>query len=493
MNTATRIYHDIAMRTGGDIYIGVVGPVRTGKSTFIKRFMETLVIPGIEDVYVRERARDELPQSGSGRTIMTAEPKFVPEEAVQLQLDGGTCCSVRLVDCVGYMVPGAAGLTENGAERMVMTPWYDEEIPITRAAEEGTRRVIADHSSIGILITTDGSVCGIDREDYIPAEERAAQELQSAGKPFIILLNCAAPRSEEAAALSAELAEKYSAACLPVNCLELDAAGMEEIIKTIVFEFPITRLSIYLPGWTDALEPDGGIKSSLYATISETAGEMSRLRDVSLAAQHFAENEFVSSAEVSGIMPGSGEAAICVQLPQSLYYRTISEESGFEINDDAALMGLLKSLSGLKSEYERVHEALEQVRERGYGIVMPLPEEMRLEEPEIVRQGGKYGVRLKASAPSIHMMMTDIETEVSPALGGASASDEIMGFLLQGFDGDMSRIWESNIFGKSLYDIAGESVAAKVQSLSAETQGKLRQTLERIINEGSGGLICIIL
>lgn len=493
MNNAAGIYNDIAMRTGGDIYIGVVGPVRTGKSTFIKRFMETLVIPDIEDVYARERARDELPQSGSGRTIMTAEPKFVPEEAVSLKLNGETECSVRLADCVGYMVPGASGLMENGAERMVMTPWYEQEIPITRAAEEGTRRVIADHSTIGVLVTTDGSVCGISREDYIPAEERAARELQCSGKPFVIIVNCTEPKTEAAAELALELAEKYNAACLPVNCLELDADGITEIIQTVVLEFPIKKLSIFLPGWTDALSADGGIKASLFATISEVAKDIVHLRDIYAAAEHFSENEYVGSADVKSMFPGLGEAEIDISLPHSLYYQTISEESGFEINDDAELMELLKSISGLKGEYERVHSALEQVRESGYGIVMPLPEEMRLEEPEIVRQGGKYGVRLKASAPSIHMLLTDIETEVSPALGGASASDEIMGFLLQGFDGDMSRIWESNIFGKSLYDIAGESVAAKVQSLSIETQNKLRRTLQRIINEGGGGLICIIL
>ena len=493
MNTSPEIYHDIAARCGGDIYIGVVGPVRTGKSTFIKRFMEQLVIPNIENVYIRERARDELPQSGSGRTIMTAEPKFVPEDAVSITLEGDCACSVRLVDCVGYMVPGAEGLTEDGEERMVMTPWYDTEITMTQAAEEGTRRVISEHSSIGLLVTTDGSVCGIPRDDYVPAEERSVRELEAIGKPFVILLNCTEPDSSDAKQLAQELEEKYSAACLPVNCLELDASGIEKILKTALYEFPLERLDIFLPGWTDALEPESEIKASIIGSLSAVAGKLEHLRDVSLAVSALCDNEMVTAAAAEEICPAEGRASIRAELPQSMYYKTMSEESGFEISCDAELMELLRSLKGLKSEYDRVANALNEVRLTGYGIVMPSADEMRLEEPEIVRQGSRYGVRLKASAPAIHMIQTDVETEVSPALGGEKASDEIMGFLLQDFDGDMSRIWESNLFGRSMYDIASESVAAKLSALGTDTQTKLRQTLSRITNEGSGGLICIIL
>ena len=404
MNTATGIYADIASRTGGDIYIGVVGPVRTGKSTFIKRFMETLVIPRIDNVFVRERTRDELPQSGSGRTIMTAEPKFVPEDAVSLELESGVKCAVRLVDCVGYMVSGATGLMEDGAERMVMTPWYDEEVPMTQAAEEGTRRVISDHSSIGILVTTDGSVCDIPREDYEAAEERAAAELRRAGKPFVIVLNCAEPDSDETSELAASLSEKYGADCLPVNCLTLGEDEVKDILKTVLYAFPVERFRIFMPTWADALGEDSDIKRSLYSSVMESAAAAERLRDVAAMLEGVRENELVEEVSMSEMQLSTGDVSVVIRLPQSLYYQTISDESGFTIRDDGDLMQLLHSLSGLKSEYERVHQALESVRERGYGIVMPSAEEMRLEDPEIVRQSGRYSVRLKASAPSIHII-----------------------------------------------------------------------------------------
>ena len=487
------IYQDIAARTGGDIYIGVVGPVRTGKSTFIKKFMETLVIPNIEDIYARERAKDELPQSGSGTTIMTAEPKFIPEEAAQIRLESGGTCAVRLVDCVGYMVPGAGGLMEDGHERMVVTPWYEEEVPMTRAAEEGTHRVITEHSSLSIMVTTDGSICGIPREEYVEAERRVVDELKNTGKPFIILLNCTEPNSSEASVMAQEMSEEYDAVCVPVNCLELDENTIIGLLEKVLYEFPVGKFCLYLPSWINALGTDHELKEGIYQSAARAVENVKRLSDVKAMTAAMRENEVISAAEITSMELNSGIVRITISLPQELYYKTISEESGFEIRDDGDLMGLLRSISGLKSEYERIHEALKDVREKGYGIVMPAADEMRLEEPEIVRQGGRYGVRLKASAPSIHMMMANIETEVSPALGGEKASEEILSFLLQGFDGDVSKIWESNIFGKSLYDIAGESVTSKIQSLPVETQTKLQQTLQRIINEGSGGLICIIL
>ena len=477
MNTS--IYQDMAARTGGDIYIGLVGPVRTGKSTFIKRFMETLVIPNIEDAYARERARDELPQSGSGRTIMTAEPKFVPEDAVTVELEGGVSFSVRLIDCVGYMVPGAAGQLEEGQERMVTTPWFDHEVSISEAAEEGTRRVIADHSTLGVVMTTDGSISGIPRESYVEAEERVVQELRAIGKPFVLLLNCAAPQSEEAEALRRELAEKYSVTCLAVSCVDLGQKEIEEILKFALYEFPIAELGIFLPPWLDALPADAPLRTELYAGIVSAVSHMERVRDAFGIMDELGAREDVCAAGIKRVEMGTGRVTAELDMPRSLYYKTISEQSGFHMRE-------------IKTDYDHISEALRSVRETGYGVVMPLPGELKLEEPQIVRSGGRYSVRLKASAPSIHMMMTNIETEVTPALGGEKASEEIMGFLLQGFDGDVSRIWESNIFGKSLYDIAEEGLESKIKRVPAPVRNKLRNTMQRIVNEGSGSLICIV-
>lgn len=488
-----KIYEDIARRTDGDIYLGVVGPVRTGKSTFIKRFMETLVIPNIENVYVRERAKDELPQSGSGRTVMTAEPKFVPEEAVTVDLGDGASFSVRLVDCVGYMVPGAMGQTEDGAQRMVTTPWFDHEIPMSQAAEYGTRKVIAEHSTIGILVTTDGSVTDLPREAYIEAEERTIRELQEIGKPFVILLNSAEPDSPEAQQLAASLAEKHGVTCLPVNCLTLDGTGVTNILKSVLYEFPICELGLFLPGWVDALPLEHPLKEMLYQLIRDSFAETRRIRDVQAGIQTVQAAENISYAGVREISLGTGCVTAAVELPQAMFYETLSERSGFTLKNDGDLMALLSDLAGVKEKYERIADALDDVYAKGYGIVLPTREELHLEEPEIVRHGGRYGVRLKASAPSIHMIMANIETEVSPGVDGARQSEELVHYLLQEFEGDSSKIWDSNIFGKSLYDIANESLSAKIKRMPEDAQGKLQETLQRIINEGSGGLICIIL
>lgn len=490
--TEISIYDDIATRTGGNIYIGIVGPVRTGKSTFIKRFMESLVLPHIEDVYVRERAKDELPQSGSGRTIMTAEPKFVPEDAVTVTLGENARLSVRLIDCVGYMIPGAAGRYEGENERMVTTPWFDHEISISQAAELGTEKVIQEHSTIGIVVTTDGTICDIPRSDYIEAEERVVRELQKIGKPFVILLNSADPQSEEARSLRESLSVKYGADCICVNCLTLTDDDIREILKKLLFAFPVTELGIDLPDWICALPPEHTLRKEMLRSISLAAEGMRSLRDVDAVVEKLAADEGMN-AQLTQVSPGSGSARAEIRLPQGLYYQTISEQSGFEIRDDGDLMSLLTDMKTVKQEYDRVHEALEEVRERGYGIVMPTSDELVLQEPEIVRHGGRYGVRLRASAPSIHMIKADIETEVSPALGGEKASEEVINFLLQSFEGDVSRIWESNIFGKSLYDIAGEGLTAKIRRMPEQSQAKLREALQRIINEGSGGLIFIIL
>lgn len=487
------IYESIARRTEGDIYIGVVGPVRTGKSTFIKRFMESLVIPKIENVYRKERARDELPQSGSGRTVMTAEPKFVPEEAVQITMDGGAALSVRLIDCVGYLVPGAMGVTEDGMPRMVTTPWFEHEIPMTEAAEIGTRKVIAEHCTIGIVVTTDGTITDISREDYLEAEERVITELKELGKPFLVLLNSAYPYSERARAVREEIAQKYDVTCMCANCLELDEETITKVIRGVLYEFPLQELDLFLPAWVDALPFEHPIKSELYAAVRNGASGLQRVRDVRTCVEAIGMCDSVSRCGVAAIDLGTGVAQAELELPRSLFYDTLSQQSGFSVRDDGDLMSLLSGLSEMKNSYDKVAAALEQVKETGYGIVMPDTSELTLEEPEIVKQGGRYGVRLKASAPSIHMIRADIQTEVSPIMGTEKQSEEMIGFLLQEFEGDTSKIWQSNIFGKSFYELVGEDLNAKLKRMPEDARSKLRETLQRIINEGSGGLICIIL
>lgn len=487
------IYEDIARRTDGDIYLGIVGPVRTGKSTFIKRFMETLVIPNIENVYRKERARDELPQCGSGRTIMTAEPKFVPEEAVDISLGGDAAASVRLIDCVGYMVPGAEGLYEDGAERMVTTPWYTHEIPMTQAAEEGTRKVVSEHSTIGLVITTDGSFGDIPRENYLAAEERIIRELWEIGKPFAVVLNSTMPQSEQAQALAQEISEQYNVPCMALNCQELSGEDINTVMRAILFQFPLTELSIWLPTWAEALPEDSELKQTLYATLLSAGQNMRTLQDAYGGMEIISQNDFVSQARITVAQAGVGTATAVIDLQGSLYYQTLSEQSGFEIRDDSDLMELLRSLKTVKAEYDHVHEALTQARETGYGVIMPGPEEMVLEEPQIISRGGRYSVRLKAKAPAIHLFQTQVETEVSPAVGGEKASEEIVSFLLQGFDGDINRIWESNIFGKSLYDIAEDGLTSKLLRIPPNIRNRLRVTVQKLVNDGGYSLICIIL
>ena len=488
-----KLYEDIALRTEGDIYIGVVGPVRTGKSTFIKRFMETMVIPGIENVYRRERAKDELPQSGSGRTIMTAEPKFVPEEAVEVTMDSGAVFKVRLIDCVGYLVPGAVGSLEDDVPRMVTTPWFPEPIPMTEAAEIGTRKVIAEHSTIGIVVTTDGTITDIPREDYLEAEERVITELKELGKPFLVVLNSAQPRSERAQAIRADIASRYDVTCVCVNCLELEEEAVTGIIKGVLYEFPVKELDLFLPPWVDALPQEHPIKAALYAAIREGTGHLRRIRDVEQAVDSFRECEMVSDTRISSIDLGTGVSVARLELPRTLFYATLSQQSGFQIGDDGDLMALLTELAGVKAAYDKVADALKEVEETGYGIVVPSIDSLVLEEPEIMKQGGRYGVRLKASAPSIHMIRADIETEVSPIVGGEKQSEDMISYLLQEYEGDSSKIWQANIFGKSLHELVNEDLNVKLKRMPEDARAKLRETLQRIINEGSGGLICIIL
>jgi len=490
---SVKIYEDIAQRTQGDIYIGVVGPVRTGKSTFIKRFMESMVLPRIENSYMRDRARDELPQSGSGRVVMTAEPKFVPEDAVVLAMEDGSTFSVRLIDCVGYMVPGALGQFDGDEPRMVTTPWFNHEIPMTQAAEYGTKKVINDHSTIGIVITTDGTVTDIPREDYLEAEDRVIEELKALGKPFVVLLNSAYPYSERAQTIQADIAERHQVTCLAINCLTLDENSVTEIIRGVLHEFPMKEVDLFLPSWVDVLPFEHPIKSALYDAIREESAEMQRLRDAERTIAALGDRDGISSAILSKIDMGSGIVTAQLDLPRELFYTTVSERCGLEIRDDGDLIDQLSQMANMKKNYEKVQDALAQVEEVGYGIVMPNINEMVLEEPEIVKQGGRYGVRLRASAPSIHMMRADIKTEVSPIMGTEKQSEEMVDYLLRQFEGDTSRIWDSNIFGRSFYDLVGDDLQGKLKRMPEDAREKLRETLERIINEGSGGLICIIL
>ena len=488
-----RIYEDISRRTDGDIYIGVVGPVRTGKSTFIKRFMELMVIPGIDNVYRRERARDELPQSGSGRTVMTAEPKFVPEEAVDVVFEGSASASVRLIDCVGYMIPDAEGVTENGAERMVTTPWFEGEVPMTKAAEVGTRKVIAEHATIGLVVTTDGSIADIPRQSYVEAEERAVSELRAIGKPFVVLLNAAEPSGDECRELAESLEEKYGVPCIAVSCMTMTETDIHRIMKGLLYQFPMRELSLWLPSWVEALPADNELKHSLYAAVLESAQQTSTLHDCDRMLTRLCQTENVTSARMSAVDAGTGTAVAVLELSRELYYRTISEQSGFSIDDDGDLMDLLRSLKTVKAEYDNVHAAIEQANETGYGLVMPTPQQMVLHEPQIVSRSGHYSVKLKAAAPALHIIRTDVETEVSPAVGGEKASEEILGFLLQGFDGDVTKIWDSNIFGKSLYDIAEEGLTTKLRRMPSNVRNRLRITMQRVVNDGAYGLICIII
>ena len=493
MNRSTSIYQDMAARTGGSIYIGVEGPVRTGKSTFIKRFMETQVLPHIDNAYRRDRAQDELPQSGSGRTIMTAEPKFVPEEAVCIRLEDDVTFSVRLIDCVGYMVPGAMGQFEDLSPRMVMTPWYDHEIPMTEAAEIGTRKVITDHSTVGIVITTDGTITDIPREDYLEAEERVIRELQEIGKPFLVLLNSADPRGSRAASIAAEIGEKFGVSCLPVNCLALEEQELRSLLQGLLYEFPLQELDVFLPPWVDALPGEHPIKSDLYQRIAAGTAGLHCIRQLAPYLASLQNTENVESAGVDAMDLGQGVAQASIRLPRGLFYTTLSQRSGLSVSDDGDLMELLTELAEVRKAYDKVAPALIAARETGYGIVLPTVEELELEDPEIVRQGGRYGIRMRASAPSIHMIRADVSTTVSPIVGNEKQSEEMVNYLLRQFEGDTGKIWESNIFGRSFNEIAGEDLQAKLKRMPPDAQAKLREALERIINEGGGGLICIIL
>ena len=487
------IYHDISERTNGDIYIGVVGPVRTGKSTFIKRFMDTIVIPNIDGNYRRDRAIDEMPQSAAGRTIMTTEPKFVPEQAVTVNIEGNASFAVRMIDCVGYIVPSALGYVENDMPRMVMTPWYDEPIPFNMAAEIGTKKVITEHSTIGLVVTTDGSISDIPREEYEEAEERVISELKEINKPFIVLLNSTYPNAEETLSLANSMQKKYEVPVLPVNCLELEEGEIRTILSKILFEFPVKEIKVDMPHWVSSLEKEHWLRASLYTTIQQAAGKITRIREIESVVKEVTTCEYVAFAKTSTVDLGTGHARITVGLQANLFYKVLGEKTGLDIEDEGALLDCMMRFAEMKKKYEKFESAIRQVNETGYGIVTPSVEDLKLEEPEIVKQPGGYGVKLRASAPSIHMIRANIQTEVSPIVGSEKQSEDIVKFLLNEFEENPASIWESNMFGKSLHELVNEGLNAKLAHMPYEARMKLTDTLQKIINEGAGGLICILL
>ena len=489
----TRLYQDIAKRTDGDIYVGVVGPVRTGKSTFIKKFMDLLVIPNIDNEYKKERSKDELPQSAGGKTIMTTEPKFVPNEAIEITLDNNLKFKTRLVDCVGYLVDNAIGYLEDDMPRMVKTPWSDEEIPFEKAAEIGTKKVIEEHSTIGILVTTDGTITDIPREDYIKAEERVVSELKVLNKPFIILLNSSEPESNYTKELAQKLSDKYKATVLPINCEYLTIEDINNIFSSVLYEFPTDQIKIKLPKWIDGLEFSHPVKSELYKEIKEAFQDINVLKDVSTCVSKIKQTDIIQNAEITNMQLGSGNVNIEITLKEELFYKVLSEITGVTVNNEGDLFHIISELSSIKKKYDKVAYALDEVNRKGYGIVTPSMDELILEEPEMVKQGSRFGVKLKATAPSIHMIKTNVHTEVSPIVGSEKQSEELVNYLLSGFESDPKKIWESNIFGKSLHELVNEGLQAKLAKMPEDAQIKLQETLERIVNEGSGGLICIIL
>ena len=487
------IYASIASRTGGDVYIGVVGPVRTGKSSFIKRFMDVLVLPRMEDGAQKDRAVDELPQSGSGRSIMTTEPKFVPEQAVELSFGKAAHCSVRLIDCVGYIVPGAVGYIEEEQPRMVKTPWFEEEVPFNMAAEVGTRKVIREHSTIGLVVTTDGSIGDLPREEYVSAEKKVIDELREIEKPFVVLLNSVHPEAGETAALAQTLSASYGVAVLPVNCQTMDEHTLTDVLQKLLYEFPLRELKIDLAPWLSRLDRAHPVRASVFSALAQAADALHRVRDAEPFLRAALENEYLSGGRVADVDLSCGSVTLSLTAAPQLYYRILSEQTGIEVSDEETLLEQMRALAQTAKEYGRFRAALDEVEQTGYGIVMPTMEELSLEEPEIMKQGGRYGVRLQASAPSIHMMKANITTTVAPIVGTESQSEELILYLLKEFEEDPSKIWKSDIFGKSLSSLVNEGLHNKLYKMPADARHKLQETLERVINEGCSGLICIIL
>ncbi len=484
------IYADIAARTGGNIYIGVVGPVRTGKSTLIKRIMEELVIPNIDDPYRRERARDELPQSGSGKTIMTSEPKFVPEQAVEISPDGTARLRVRMIDSVGYMVDGAVGAEEDGVPRMVTTPWFDHEIPMTEAAELGTKKVMEEHCSIGLVVTTDGTITDIPRQDYLQSEARAIRDMQATKKPFLVIINSRTPDSEAAAAVKQALHAEFGVDAVIADCQALDSNGIAALLRSILYAFPMQELRVYLPRWMDALEPDHPVKSAVYASLLQHAQEVTTLGEAEATLSQLRQLEQVLDFSIRHVDLATGTVSCALGFPEQLFYEILSAKAGIPVQNDAQLIALLAQLSAIKREYDTISDALNAVNATGYGVVMPTAAQVKLETPEIVRKGSSYGVKLKASAPSIHMIRVDIDTEISPMVGDEKQSQDLIAYLS---GEEPEKLWQSNIFGKSVYELIQEGLTAKLVQTPQDVRSRFQGTLTRIVNEGASGLICLIL
>ena len=486
------VYNDISARTNGDIYIGVVGPVRTGKSTFIKRLMELLVLPEIKDVHSKERTKDELPQSASGKTIMTTEPKFIPKEAVTIEVAEGLDVSVRMIDCVGYMVDGAVGHEENEQERLVKTPWFDYEIPFTQAAELGTKKVITDHSTIGVVVTTDGTIGDIPRESYAVAEEKTVDELKKLGKPFIILLNCIKPYSEESVQLAKELKEKYGVNVRPVNCEQLKKEDVNRIMEDVLQEFPVTQVDFHIPKWIEILPTTHWMKEKMVEMSKNILANITYMKDIK-QRYTIADNPYVKQVLVEKKNLSNGVVSLEIQVDHTYYYQIISDYVGLSINGEYQLMKTLLELAKQKNEYEKIQSAMETVKYKGYGVVTPSREEIELDEPKIIRHGGKYGVKMKAIAPSIHLIKSYIETEIAPIVGSEQQADDLIAYIKDTARTSNEGIWDTNIFGKSIEQIVDDGISTKISQMTDDCQLKLQETLLKVMNDSNGGMICIII
>ena len=487
------IYRDIAERTQGDIYVGVVGPVRTGKSTFIKKFMDTMVIPKINNTYKKERAKDELPQSGSGKTIHTTEPKFVPNEAIEITIDDDVNFKVRLIDCVGYIVKGALGYLEDDEPKMVNTPWYEYEIPFEDAAEIGTRKVITDHSTIGLLVTTDGSITGLAREDYVEAEERVVEELKSINKPFVVVLNTKNINSPETEILKNDLEKKYDVTVQVMDVFNMTEKDIEKLFNQVLTEFPVKEINIDMPVWIEKLSPDHWLKKEFFKIVKGMCQNINKIKDIKPIFNDAKNTENLGASALEQINLGDGTAKMLLKPSEDIFYKVLSENCDVNVSSESDLIVLIKELNAAKKEYDKIKDALIDVKETGYGLVATQLSEMSFEEPEIVKQGSKFGVKLKASAPSLHFIKADIKTEISPIMGSEKESEELVKALMEQYDKDPASLWQSNMFGKSLEVLVKEGLQNKLYKMPEDVQTKIQKTLQKIINEGSGGLICIIL
>lgn len=486
-----QVYRDMKVRTNGEIYIGVVGPVRTGKSTFIKRFMDLLVLPNMTDEHARERTKDELPQSASGTTIMTTEPKFVPKEAASVKLSDDVEVKIRLIDCVGYMVEGASGHIENDTERQVKTPWFEYEIPFTKAAAIGTQKVIRDHATIGFVVTTDGSVTDLPRESYIPAEEKTLKELQSIGKPFLILLNCLKPYGEEAKALKEELQQKYNAPVFPVNCEQLKAEDINEIMRQILYQFPVTEVEFYLPKWVEMLSRDHRIKQDLLEHIRRFMENMDDIRSA-VSCEEKADSPYINEISVEKVEMDTGKVRVRIGFEQKYYYEVLSELTGTQIKGEYELISTMKELSAMKEEFSQIKDAFADVKIKGYGVVSPKKEEIRLDDPVIIKQGSKYGVKIRSEAPSIHMIRANIETEIAPIVGNEKQAEDLVEYIRQESE-TPEGVWGTNIFGKSVEELVMDGIRSKIAMINDESQSKLQDSMQKIVNDSNGGMVCIII